>query len=54
METVVENRVGVSDEEKRMGFLGWDEAAQQVCCDVGETRESLEGSLQAVRTKRYV
>lgn len=45
METVVENRVGVSDEEKRMDLLGWDGAAQQVCCDVGETRERLEGSL---------
>lgn len=35
METVVENRAGVSDEEKRMDFTQCDGAAQQVCCDVG-------------------
>ena len=36
---------------KRMDFMRWDGAAQQVCCDVGETRERLEGSLQAVKLR---
>lgn len=49
MGTAVESGVRVSDKEKRAHSWGWDEAAEEVCCDGGETRGEAGRALAQTR-----